>query len=235
MKFTWKKLLSLSLAAVMALSLAACGQSDATDDSQSAGQSQEEPSTPAPTPTPENGEDTSAPDASEPEDRQSVENGGVLVVYYSATGNTEAVAGYIAEATGGDLFELEPAEPYTDADLNWTDENSRVTLEHEDESLRDVELVADTVDNWDSYDTVFIGYPIWWGIAAWPVDTFVEANDFTGKTVIPFCTSSSSGLGQSGELLAEMAGTGDWLEGQRFRSSASQEDVTEWVASLGLN
>ncbi len=142
---------------------------------------------------------------------------------------------YIAEATGGDLFELEPAEPYTDADLNWTDENSRVTLEHEDESLRDVELVADTVDNWDSYDTVFIGYPIWWGIAAWPVDTFVEANDFTGKTVIPFCTSSSSGLGQSGELLAEMAGTGDWLEGQRFRSSASQEDVTEWVVSLGLN
>ena len=213
MKFTWKKLLSLSLAAVMALSLAACGQSDATDDSQSAGPNQEETSTPAPTPTPENGEDTSAPDASEPEDSQSGENGGVLVVYYSATGNTEAVAGYIAEATGGDLFELEPAEPYNDADLNWTDENSRVTLEHEDESLRDVELVADTVDNWDSYDTVFIGYPIWWGIAAWPVDTFVEANDFTGKTVIPFCTSSSSGLGQSGELLSEMAGTGDWLEG----------------------
>ena len=235
MKFTWKKLLSLSLAAVMALSLAACGQSDATDDSQSAAQSQEETSTPAPTSTPENGEETPAPDASEPEDSQSGESGGVLVVYYSATGNAENVAGYIAEATGGDLFELEPAEPYTDADLNWTDENSRVTLEHEDESLRDIELVADTVDNWDSYDTVFIGYPIWWGIAAWPVDTFVEANDFTGKTVIPFCTSSSSGLGQSGELLAEMAGTGDWLEGQRFRSSASQEDVTEWVASLGLN
>ena len=235
MKFTWKKLLSLSLAAVMALSLAACGQSGTTDDSQSAAQSQEGTSTPAPTSTPENGEETPAPDASEPEDSQSVENGGVLVVYYSATGNTEAVAGYIAEATGGDLFELEPAEPYTDADLNWTDENSRVTLEHEDESLRDVELVADTVDNWDSYDTVFIGYPIWWGIAAWPVDGFVEANDFTGKTVIPFCTSSSSGLGQSGELLAEMAGTGDWQEGQRFRSSASQEDVTEWVDSLGLN
>ena len=235
MKFTWKKLLSLSLAAVMALSLAACGQSDTTDDSQSAGQSQEETSTPAPTPTPENGEDISTPDASEPEDSQSGESGGVLVVYYSATGNTEAVAGYIAEATGGDLFELEPAEPYTDADLNWTDENSRVTLEHEDESLRDVELVADTVDNWDSYDTVFIGYPIWWGIAAWPVDTFVETNDFTGKTVIPFCTSSSSGLGQSGELLAEMAGTGDWQEGERFRSSASQEDVTEWVYSLGLS
>ena len=230
---TWKKLLSLSLAAAMALSLAACGQSGTTDGSQSAGQSQEETSTP--TPPSENGEDTSTPDTSAPEDSESGEGGGALVVYYSATGNTEAVAGYIAEATGGDLFELEPAEPYTDADLNWTDENSRVTLEHEDESLRDVELVADTVDNWDSYDTVFIGYPIWWGIAAWPVDGFVEANDFTGKTVIPFCTSSSSGLGQSGELLAQLAGTGDWQEGQRFRSSASQEDVTEWVDSLGLS
>ena len=227
MKYTWKKLISLSLAA--------CGQSETADDSQAANQSQEETSTPAPTPTPENGEDTSAPDASEPEDSQSGESGGVLVVYYSATGNTEAVAGYIAEATGGDLFELEPVEPYSDADLNWTDENSRVTQEHEDESLRDVELATDTVDNWDSYDTVFIGYPIWWGIAAWPVDGFVEANDFTGKTVIPFCTSSSSGLGQSGELLAEMAGTGDWQDGERFRSSASQEDVTEWVDSLGLS
>ena len=235
MKYTWKKLISLSLAAVMALSLAACGQSETADDSQAANQSQEVTSTPAPTPTPENGEDTSAPDASEPEDSQSGEGGGVLVVYYSATGNTEAVAGYIAEATGGDLFELEPVEPYSDADLNWTDENSRVTQEHEDESLRDVELATDTVDNWDSYDTVFIGYPIWWGIAAWPVDGFVEANDFTGKTVIPFCTSSSSGLGQSGELLAEMAGTGDWQDGERFRSSASQEDVTEWVDSLGLS
>ena len=160
--------------------------------------------------------------------------GRTLVVYFSATGNTEAVANYIAQATGGDLFELEPAEPYTDEDLNWTDENSRVVYEHDNEDARDVELTASTVDNWDEYDTVFIGYPIWWGIAAWPVDTFVEANDFTGKTVIPFCTSSSSGLGESGELLAEMAGTGDWQEGQRFRSSASEADVTEWVESLGL-
>ena len=96
-------------------------------------------------------------------------------------------------------------------------------------------MTTTEVENWDSYDTVFIGYPIWWGIAAWPTDSFVEANDFTGKTVIPFCTSSSSGLGQSGELLAELAGTGDWLEGQRFRSGVSQEDVSEWVDSLGLS
>ena len=139
---------------------------------------------------------------------------------------------YIAAATNGDLFELEPAEPYSDADLNWTDDNSRVVREHDDESLRDIELVSDTVENWDSYDTVFIGYPIWWGIAAWPVNGFIETNDFTGKTVIPFCTSSSSELGESGEMLAEMAGTGDWQEGQRFRSGASESDVTAWVESL---
>lgn len=151
--------------------------------------------------------------------------GKTLVVYFSATGNTESAANYIAQATGGDLFELEPAEPYTDEDLNYNNDNSRVSREHEDESLRNVELVADTVENWDDYDTVFIGYPIWWGIAAWPVDSFVEANDFTGKTVIPFATSASSGLGQSGKLLAELAGTGDWQEGQRFRSSVSEEDI----------
>ena len=227
MKFTWKKIFSLSLAAVMALSLAACGQSNGTDDSQSTSQSQETPSSTA---SQEPSGSTSAPDAAAP-----TSDGNVLVVYYSASGNTEAVAGYIAEATGGDLFAITPAEPYTSDDLNWTDENSRVSQEYADESLRDVELTTTKVENWDSYNTVFIGYPIWWGIAAWPTDSFVEANDFTGKTVIPFCTSSSSGLGQSGELLAELAGTGDWLEGQRFRSGVSQEDVSEWVDSLELS
>lgn len=160
------------------------------------------------------------------------EAGKTLVVYYSATGNTENVANYIAAATNGDLFKLEPAEPYSDADLNWTDDNSRVVREHDNPDERDVALVKSTVENWDEYDTVFIGYPIWWGIAAWPVDGFIEANDFTGKTVIPFATSSSSGLGESGELLAQMAGTGDWQEGRRFRSGVSESDVTAWVESL---
>ena len=109
-----------------------------------------------------------------------------------------------------------------------------MSREHENESERDVELVSTTVDNWESYDTVFIGYPIWWHIAAWPVDGFVEANDFTGKTVIPFCTSSSSDLGDSGKLLAEAAGTGNWLEGERFSSSASEETVRAWVEGLDL-
>lgn len=165
-------------------------------------------------------------------EESSTDIGNVLVVYYSATGNTERVANSIAEATGGDLFEIEPTEPYTDDDLNWNDESSRVSREYEDESLRDVPLVNTTVDGWDDYDTVFIGYPIWWGIAAWPVDGFVEANDFSDKTVIPFATSASSGMGQSGELLADLAGTGDWQDGMRFSSGAGDDEVQEWVETL---
>ena len=225
----WKRLLSCVLAGSVALALAACGQQSAggssagnQSTSQSTDQSREEVSSAAQSAA-GSGADTSG-----------TERGNVLVVYYSATGNTENAASYIAQATGGDLFEITPAEPYTDDDLNWSDENSRVTREHEDESLRDVELTTTQVENWDSYDTVFLGYPIWWGIAAWPVDGFVEANDFTGKTVIPFCTSSSSGLGESGSRLAELADAGDWLEGQRFPSSASQADVEAWVDGLGL-
>lgn len=165
-------------------------------------------------------------------EESSTDLGNVLVVYYSATGNTEREANSIAEATGGDLFEIEPTEPYTDDDLNWNDESSRVSREYEDESLRDVPLVNTTVDGWDDYDTVFIGYPIWWGIAAWPVDGFVEANDFSDKTVIPFATSASSGMGQSGELLADLAGTGDWQDGMRFSSGAGDDEVQEWVETL---
>ncbi|HIU52276.1 MAG TPA: flavodoxin [Candidatus Merdicola faecigallinarum] len=158
--------------------------------------------------------------------------GKTLVVYFSAQGHTEEVAHKIAENLGGDTFEIVPKEEYTSGDLDWTDNNSRVTKEYEDESLRNTELVSTTVDNWEEYDTVIIGYPIWWGIAAWPVDTFVKANDFNGKTVIPFCTSASSGLGQSGELLAEEANGGNWQEGQRFRSNPSDSDIKSWTDSL---
>ena len=159
----------------------------------------------------------------------------VLVAYFSATGSTEAVANTIASTLNADTCEIAPANPYSSADLDWTDSSSRVNAEHEDTSKRNIALVKDTVDNWADYDVVFIGYPIWWGIAAWPVDTFVKANDFTGKTVIPFCTSSSSGLGQSGQLLEEMAAGGDWQEGQRFSSGASAATVAEWVNGLELD
>lgn len=236
-----KKAISFILCLVMILALAACGgqPESNTPSSSSAPVSSAPTPTPSPEPTPEA---TATPEpASEPvsepasEPVSEPESGKILVVYFSASGNTERVANSIASATNGDTFQLEPVEPYTSEDLDWTTDGSRVNREHDDESLRDIALAADTVDNWAEYDTVFIGYPIWWGIAAWPVDHFVKVNDFTGKTVIPFCTSSSSGLGESGTLLAEMAGTGDWQEGRRFQSSASDEEVTEWVGSLGLN
>ena len=160
--------------------------------------------------------------------------GKTLVVYYSAPGSTENVAGYIADAVEADLFALEPVNPYTSEDLNWTNNNSRVSVEHENESKRVVELVSATVDNWDEYDTVFVGYPIWWGIAAWPVNEFIKTNDFTGKTVIPFCTSANFDLGESGALLSEMAGMGDWQMGQLFRSSSSEDEVRTWVEDMGM-
>ena len=214
-----KKLIPMLLAGVLALTLAACGTGQ-----------------PDPTPTSTPSAAPSAdPSAAQTEGGgQQTSRGKALVVYYSATGSTQRVAGYIADTLGADQFELVPVQPYTSDDLSWTTEGSRVNLEHDDKSLRDVELTANTVDNWADYDTVFVGYPIWWGIAAWPVDNFITANDFTGKTVIPFCTSSSSGLGESGDLLAELAGTGDWLEGQRFRSSVAEADVVEWVNGLNI-
>lgn len=176
-------------------------------------------------------------EAASEEDRESAvetEKGKTLVVYYSASGNTEKAAGYIAEAEGADLLKLEPTEPYSNTDLNWTDDDSRVVYEHDNPEAREIELAVSTVENWDSYDTIFIGYPIWWGIAAWPVDGFVKSNDFSGKTVIPFCTSSTSGLGESGQLLEEMAGTGNWLEGERFSSGVSEEEIQSWLEGLGL-
>lgn len=155
-----------------------------------------------------------------------------LVVYYSAQNHTKAVAEKIEQNLNTDIFEIEPEEKYSEEDLNWTNRNSRVSKEHDDESLRDIKLKNDTVDNWSDYDTVLIGYPIWWGIAAWPVDTFVKANDFNGKTVIPFCTSASSGLGQSGKLLEREANGGDWKNGQRFNERPSDSTIKNWTDSI---
>lgn len=253
-----KKVTAVLTGVVLAIGLTACGSQDNGSNTPKVGQEGEDAapeSTQEPSAQPEqeaekqpdaaqagqetvnqteqqmeNGTETSAEDTDQP----SAEGGKTLVVYYSATGHTEDVAGYIAEATDADIFVLELAEPYSSEDLDWTDKNSRVVYEHDNPEARNIELIAATVDNWDSYDTVFIGYPIWWHIAAWPVDGFIAANDFTGKTVIPFCTSSSSDLGESGELLAEAAGTGNWLEGERFSSSASEETVQAWAESLGL-
>ena len=237
-----KKMIVFMMSALMVLGLAACGSQDGGNrasapqptnegsgtgtDQNLSGQQEESKESTAETPVKESG-------ALSAEDVETT-NGKTLVVYYSATGYTESVATYIADATGGELFRLEPVEEYSSADLDWTDRNSRVSREHDNPDERMMDLVASTVPDWESYETIFIGYPIWWGIAAWPVDRFIADNDFTGKTVIPFCTSSSSGLGESGELLKEAAGTGEWMTGERFRSGASEETVREWVESLSL-
>ena len=215
---------SLLLAALMILSLTTCGSKTNNTPAQTPSNDTPSESTPAQTP-----DDTANGEAD-----NTTSGGKVLVVYYSASGNTKRVAEDIAETAGGDLFEITPTEPYTSDDLNWTNSDSRVSREHDDESLRDVPLTTTEVENWDDYDTVFIGYPIWWGIAAWPVDNFVKENDFTGKTVIPFCTAATSGIGDSGNLLEEMTGTGDWKDGERFHGGASESDISSWIDSLGL-
>ena len=228
-----KKLTILLLSLTLLLGLAACGDTGTTQDTtpptESTGQVPDSTSTSTPT-----SDSTSAtPDStSEPEPAQAAEK--VLVVYFSATSNTQRIAEAIADTLDADLFPLVPVEEYTSDDLNYNDSASRVSREHEDPSLRDVELEASTVDNWDEYSTVFIGYPIWWHAAAWPVNGFVTGNDFTGKTVVPFCTSASSGLEDSDIKLRDIAGTGTWLEGERFSGRASQSDIEAWVNSLGL-
>lgn len=157
-----------------------------------------------------------------------------LVVYYSATGNTAKVAEVIVNENDMDVFAIMPEQPYSTEDLAWTDENSRVSKEHSDPALQDVALLQDTPDNWDSYETVIIGYPIWWGQAAYPVASFVKANDFTGKTVIPFCTSASSDIGDSTQNLADLAKGGEWMGGMRFPADVNSDEVRQWIDDLGL-
>lgn len=223
-----KKLASAILSLVFVFSFAACsnGNSNTSSASNTSAVSAQDSST-------DTSKSDNATSADENSENNTAENK-TLVVYYSATGSTKDVAETIAQTAGADIFEIVPVEPYTSDDLNWTNDNSRVSVEHNDESKRNVPLTNATPDNWEEYDTVFLGYPIWWGIAAWPIDGFITANDFSGKTVIPFCTSASSGIGQSGQLLAEAAGTGNWLDGERFSSGTSSENVESWVNSLDL-
>ncbi|MGN0467728.1 MAG: flavodoxin [Acutalibacteraceae bacterium] len=178
-----KKMTAIIMSLILIFGLAACGNTAEKENltNDSSAQSTKEASD-ALTENTSAVENSTAPAASE--DVTAPASGKTLVVYYSASENTESAENYIAEATNADIFELKPTDPYTDADLNWTDENSRVVREHNDPSQRVIPLEADTVENWIEYDTVFISYPIWWGIAAWPVDGFIKANDFTGKTVI---------------------------------------------------
>ena len=157
----------------------------------------------------------------------------VLVAYFSATHTTQGVAEKIADGLNADFYEIVPEQPYTDADLNYNDNNSRSTLEMADASVRPA--ISGSVENMDQYDVVFIGYPIWWGEAPRILSTFVESYDFSGKTIVPFCTSGGSGIGSSASNLEQLTSGAVWMSGQRLKSSDSEEAIMEWVNGLGLD
>ena len=156
----------------------------------------------------------------------------VLVAYFSATHTTQGIAEKLAQGLNADLYEIVPVELYTSADLDYNDNNSRTTLETNDPSARPA--ISGSVENMEQYDIVFLGYPIWWGDAPRIMSTFVESYDFSGKTVVPFCTSGGSGIGSSASNLEQLAGSGTWLEGRRFSGSDSQETILNWANGLGI-
>ena len=215
-----------SLILILALALLCCGCSGApaapapgAAPTETPEQSPGEPQAPAPAAesAPGNG---AAPEA----------HSSVLVVYFSATGTTRGVAERIAALTGGDLQEILPAQPYTAEDLNYGDSSTRATAEQNDPDARPE--IANSI-SLEGYTTLYLGYPIWWGQAPRILSTFAEGHDFTGITVIPFCTSGSSGIGQSGDTLAGQAGSGNWLQGRRFEADVSEETLRAWIEETG--
>ena len=230
----WKSRMILCLAVVLLLCSACAGTTpDAQTDTQPPAQSSEPTQSPASEPAPDT--QSQAPADTEPAPEPSAEaptetGTNTLVVYFSATGTTRAVAETIAAITDADLYEIRPAEPYTDADLNWHDNTSRSTIEQNDDAARpaiDGEPVSP-----EGYATVYVGYPIWWGEEPRILDTFVESYDFDTATMIPFCTSASSGIGRSGKNLAEHAKGGNWLDGRRFSGGVSESDLADWIKGL---
>ena len=237
-----KKFAALLLTFAMAVSLAACAgnnepvetstsdtessiseESTALESSEVASKSESEPATDNQT------EETESPAGTDTASAGSQ----VLVAYFSATGTTEGVAENIASGLDADLYEIVPEEPYTDADLDYHDNNSRSTVEMNDPSSRPA--ISGSVENMEQYSIVFIGYPIWWGEAPRIVSTFMESYDFSGKTIVPFCTSGGSGIGSSASNLEELTSGATWIDGQRLNGSDSQDTVMEWVNSLGLD
>ena len=156
-----------------------------------------------------------------------------LVVYFSRTGNTEKIAEYLIELTDADGYVIEAAVPYTDDDIKYQDDNCRANKEQNDKTVRP--KIADPISSIDSYDTIFLGYPIWWGQEPRIIDTFLESYDFSDKTVIPFCTSGSSGIETSEKNISELVSIGNQLEGKRFPASATRNDVKAWYDTLPLN
>jgi flavodoxin len=156
-----------------------------------------------------------------------------LVIYFSRTGNTEKIAEYLIDITNADSYVIEAAVPYSDADIKYQDDNCRANKEQNDKSVRPE--IANPIASIDSYDTIFLGYPIWWGQEPRIIDTFLESYDFSDKTVIPFCTSASSGIATSEKNIKALVPIGNQLEGRRFSSGATKEDVKAWYDTLPLN
>ena len=220
-----KKAIVILLSLTMILGLTACGNSASKT---------KQPST----------EDTSVESKADTEsaetstnmentDNQDAQEHKILVAYFSATGTTKGVAEHIANGLNADIYEIVPEEPYTDADLDYNDNNSRTTIEMNDPDARPA--ISGSVENMEQYDIVFIGYPIWWGEAPRIVSTFVESYDFSGKTIVPFCTSGGSDIGSSATSLEQLTNGATWLDGRRINGSDSQDTVMEWVNSLDLN
>ena len=207
-----KKMLSILLALCLIIGLTAC----------SGGNNPDEPA--------ENENEQAAAEEQTADDASGNSGNETLVVYFSATGNTKAVAEKIASITGADIYEIKAAQEYTEADLDWNDSDSRTTHEQNDASVRP-EIGSDPL-SLEGYKTIYIGYPIWWGEEPRIMDTFVESYDFGDITMIPFCTSGGSGIGRSGQNLANNAGSGNWLEGVRFSGGASEDDLRAWIEGL---
>ena len=214
-----KKIIALLTAAVLILAFAGCAAGNTESKSKSetsASKSTNEPKATGEAASKQNNDTDSSSKA--------------LVVYFSATGTTKGVAEQIASVTGADTYEITAAQPYTSDDLNYKDSDSRATKEQNDKTVRP-EIGSEKIDL-NSYDTVYIGFPIWWGEEPRIMDTFVESYDFDGKTVIPFCTSGSSSIDNAAEGLEANAGGGDWKDGRRFSADSSQADIEDWINSL---
>lgn len=233
-----KKFAAFLLTLLMVVSLAACaGNSESNETSSPDMESSVSEETSVPEESEPESESTQSDETEEtkpaPASDTEVEGTKVLVAYFSATNTTEGVAEHIANGLNADLYKIVPEEPYTDADLNYNDNNSRTTLEMNDSNARPA--ISGSVENMEQYDIVFVGYPIWWGDAPRIVSTFMESYDFSGKTIVPFCTSGGSGIGSSASNLEQLTSGATWLEGRRLNGSDSQDTVMEWVNSLGLN
>lgn len=227
-----KKITALFLVVLALLPLNACA-GDSTPSSSTPSLTAQEPSSEVSSEAASTQEPTATPAVSATPEPASESGSKVLVAYFSATGTTRPLAEYLADGLGADLYEIIPEEPYTDADLNYNDSNSRTSIEMNDPNSRPA--ISGSVEDLGQYDVVFVGYPIWWGDAPHILYTFMESYDWSGKTVIPFCTSGGSGIGSSGANLESLTSGAVWMPGQRLNSGASQEDVMEWVNSLGLD